>query len=267
MFTLSHLTHAQENNRLGTLPDEFLTLTNLQVLKLNKNNFKQLPKYIGKLVSLVHLDLANNVLDILPPTLPSLRKLEYLDVTSNGLAHLGIQPIMQEYEDRMRAMKNKALLKLKSETGVWDTVVDPKTGHTCYYNRLTETASNTKPIEASIEDEDGDPDKLPARLDRFINQKDEPNEYIERKKLLAQKGVPEWDLSMDVSSGQIYYTNAVSNGILWTLPEPLDSLGGCVSMKHFKANQVSRVGAGVERYTWDDARGACQACHAHALQC
>lgn len=56
-------------------------------------------KNIGSLSGLEHLDLANNVINILPPTLPRLRNLKYLDVSSNGLAHLAIQPILQEVSE------------------------------------------------------------------------------------------------------------------------------------------------------------------------
>lgn len=116
-------------------------------------------------------------------------------------------------------------------------MVDPKTGHTCYYNRLTETASNTKPIAVELGKETDSLGSMPVRLDRAIDQKVEPNEYIEKKKLLAVAGTPEWDLAMDTSSGQIYYKNNVSEQIVWELPESMDSIGGCVSIKHFKANQ------------------------------
>ena len=140
------------SRRLQQLPESILEVTSLKVLKLNKNNFKEIHRYIGRLSKLEHLDLSNNVLDILPQTLPKLKHLKYLDVSANGLAHLGIQPILQEYEDRLKARAARKVMNARSEQGVWDEVIDPRTGHTCYYNRVTEKASNTKPITVNVKD-------------------------------------------------------------------------------------------------------------------
>jgi hypothetical protein len=225
-----------ERNRLQELPESMLTLPRIKVLKLNKNNFKQIHRYIGKLETLEHLDLSNNVLDILPATLPKLKYLRFLDVSGNGLAHLGIQPILHEWEDRMRQRKNKALLKAKSEQGVWMEVVDPKTGKTCYYNRLTETASNTKPVAVNSGDGEDTVGTIPQHLDRLIPF-DNFTHYMARKKYLALNNIAEWSVDMDQSSGKIYYKNNVSGEVRWVLPEALDTLGGCVSMVHLKANQ------------------------------
>eukprot|EP00520_Triparma_pacifica_P016971 CAMPEP_0118642542 /NCGR_PEP_ID=MMETSP0785-20121206/5887_1 /TAXON_ID=91992 /ORGANISM="Bolidomonas pacifica, Strain CCMP 1866" /LENGTH=1549 /DNA_ID=CAMNT_0006534093 /DNA_START=130 /DNA_END=4776 /DNA_ORIENTATION=- len=226
-----------ERNRLQELPESMLNLPKIKVLKLNKNNFKSIHRYIGKLVTLEHLDLSNNVLDILPATLPKLKHLKYLDVSGNGLAHLGIQPILQEWEDRLKQRKNKALLKAKSEQGVWMEVVDPHTGKTCYYNRLTETASNTKPIAVnSGKDGEDTVGTIPGHLDRLIPL-DNFSHYMQRKKFLALNGTTEWSVDMDQSSGKIYYKNNVSGEVRWVLPESMDTIGGCVSMVHFKANQ------------------------------
>ena len=226
-----------ERNRLNVLPESFLLLKSLKVLKLNKNNFKLVHKFIGRIKFLEHLDLSNNVLGILPPTLPLLKSLSYLDISGNGLAHLAIQPVMQEYEDRIKQQKNKATMKANSGGGVWDTVVDRKTGHTCYYNKRTEKASNTKPIELTLGGETDSLGSIPPRLDRFIDPLTDPKDYLERKKLLATQGVSEWNLDMDTSSGQIFYTNSVSNVVTYDLPDVLDSIGGMVSIRTFKANQ------------------------------
>ena len=225
-----------ERNRLQTLPDGLLDCRSLKVLKLNKNNFKELPKFIGNLSELEHLDVSDNILSILPCTLPRLRRLRFLDVSSNGLAHLAIQPILQEYEDRLKQEANRAKQRVSSLTGVWDTVIDRHTGQTCYYNRMTGLATNTKPIQVELGKE-ADVGKMPERLDRLISFQMEKANYIERKKMLAVAGKFEWDLAMDASTGRIYYKNNVSGETLWELPAVLDTLGGLVGLVHFKANQ------------------------------
>ncbi|GMI11247.1 hypothetical protein TrVE_jg2968 [Triparma verrucosa] len=226
-----------ERNRLQALPDSLLECKKLKVLKLNKNNFKSLHRYIGRLSSLVHLDLSFNVLDILPQTLPSLKNLQHLDVSGNGLAHLGIQPILQEWEDRVKAREARKVMNARSEQGVWDEVIDPRTGHTCYYNRVTEKASNTKPITVNLE-EGQSVAEMPKRLDRFISDhKSTYTDYIERRKFLAVEGVTEWDLNMDLTTGKIYYRNNVSGEQMFSLPAALDTLGGCINLRVFKCNQ------------------------------
>ena len=42
---------------------------------------------------------------------------------------------------------------------------------------------------------------------------------------------------MDQATGKIYYRNNVSGEVVWDLPEALDTLGGCVNLRTFKANQ------------------------------
>lgn len=228
-----------ERNRLQELPESMLEMASIKVLKLNKNNFKSIHRFIGRLETLEHLDISDNVLDILPQTLPKLKHLKYLDVSGNGLAHLGIQPILTEWEDRLRQRKNKALLKANSEQGIWIEVVDPHTGKTCYYNRVTETASNTKPITLGNNNNNDGQDTvgtIPQHLDRLI-QPSNFQFYVDRKKYLAVNGTTEWSVDMDQSSGRIYFKNNVSGEIKWELPDSLDTLGGCVSLVHFKANQ------------------------------
>jgi len=226
-----------ERNRLQSLPDSLLLLKDLKVLKLSQNNFKELHVRIGELSGLEHLDLSNNVINMLPPTLPRLRQLKFLDVSSNSLAHLAIQPILQEYEDRLKQEKNLAAAKARAKNGVWDEVYDRVKKQTCYYNKLTGVASNTKPIEVELGDEMEDPFALPERLNRLISQKEAPTEYIERRKILASQGTNEWNLDMDPSSGRIFYKNNVSGEQQFTIPPSLDTIGGLVSLKHFKANQ------------------------------
>jgi hypothetical protein len=115
-------------------------------------------------------------------------------------------------------------------------VVDPKTGKTCYYNRLTETASNTKPVAVNTGDGQDTVGTTPQHLDMLIPF-DKFTRYMERKKHLAMNNTPEWSVDMDQSSGKIYYKNNVSGEVRWNLPQSLDTLGGCVSMVHLKANQ------------------------------
>tara|TARA_B110000305_G_scaffold210572_1_gene244370 strand:- start:62 stop:526 length:465 start_codon:yes stop_codon:yes gene_type:complete len=90
-----------------------------------------------------------------------------------------------QYEDRIKQEKNTALQKTSSKNGVWDEVVDRKTGNTCYYNRITETASNTKPIEVELGEELDE--GIPPRLDRMINPDEEKSAYLEVSNCGEQK--------------------------------------------------------------------------------
>lgn len=76
------------NNKLVTLPDNIVALTNLKELNLMYNKINRLPERIGFMCSLVKLGISNNCLEVLPITFGALNLMERVDLEHNALAVL-----------------------------------------------------------------------------------------------------------------------------------------------------------------------------------
>ena len=75
-------------NRLSSLPEAIVQLTNLQELYLWGNQLSSLPDAIGSLTNLTELDLGNNRLISLPDAIGSLTNLTALGLSENRLISL-----------------------------------------------------------------------------------------------------------------------------------------------------------------------------------
>ena len=76
------------------MPPELFELKNLEVLNLNDNQLKEIPKEIGKLENLKSLSLIFNNLTTLPEEIKKLKKLQYINMIKN--------PIGFEEQQRLR---------------------------------------------------------------------------------------------------------------------------------------------------------------------
>ncbi|XP_054257975.1 E3 ubiquitin-protein ligase LRSAM1-like [Macrosteles quadrilineatus] len=81
LHLLNHLD--LHKNRLTSLPQDIIHLTNLQVLNVSYNDLKKLPKAIGCLQNLQLLDCSHNKLESVPSSLVELRNLTTLDLRDN----------------------------------------------------------------------------------------------------------------------------------------------------------------------------------------
>ena len=75
-------------NKLKTLPDIIVKLTNLTKLNLSDNNLTTLPDDIGELTNLTKLNLHNNKLETIPDSIGKLTKLTQLNLSDNNLTTL-----------------------------------------------------------------------------------------------------------------------------------------------------------------------------------
>lgn len=83
LMTLKSL--SLSSNKLTTLPDSIVLLTNLTDLNLLKNNLVSLPERMGLMCSLTTLFVANNKLESLPITFGALNLMERVDLECNKL--------------------------------------------------------------------------------------------------------------------------------------------------------------------------------------
>jgi Leucine-rich repeat (LRR) protein len=74
-----------EGNDLHTLPENIVSLDNLEKLGLGNNRLSSLPENFGKLKSLKHLGFRNNQLNFLPDDIGSLKGLENLWADNNQI--------------------------------------------------------------------------------------------------------------------------------------------------------------------------------------
>ncbi len=75
-------------NRLETLPESVVNLTNLTRLNLSSNQLKTLPESVGNLTNLTRLNLSSNQLETLPESVGNLTNLTGLDLSYNRLKTL-----------------------------------------------------------------------------------------------------------------------------------------------------------------------------------
>lgn len=81
------------NNLTGALPSEIGNLQKLQVLEISNNTMTGLPAELGRLSELRILDASNNQLTGIPHELGNLQKLELLDLSGNDISKQDIEII------------------------------------------------------------------------------------------------------------------------------------------------------------------------------
>ncbi|MFM1745718.1 MAG: hypothetical protein RLZZ630_1655 [Bacteroidota bacterium] len=84
------------------IPEEVRQFKNLRYLRLNKNDIREVPSWIGDLQELRRLDLSNNRLKSIPPEIGALKKLVYLGLNRNLIeslpAEIGNLTALEELE-------------------------------------------------------------------------------------------------------------------------------------------------------------------------
>ncbi len=75
-------------NRIDFLDERISSLTQLEALSLQGNNFSQFPKQVCYLKSLKYLNLSNNRIDSLPPCIKELKNLETFRCSSCHLVYI-----------------------------------------------------------------------------------------------------------------------------------------------------------------------------------
>ena len=89
MFWLTALRNFKlSQNRIQSIPVEVEHMNKLEVLQLDSNRLRTLPKQFGALSRLQRLDLSNNHLESLPSSFGHCNALRYLNVHSNRLTHM-----------------------------------------------------------------------------------------------------------------------------------------------------------------------------------
>jgi len=73
------------SNLLEVLPEDFGSLKNLTLLKMDSNHFISLPDSIGQLDKVTELLLFDNMLETVPPSLFEMKSLGMLNLDRNHL--------------------------------------------------------------------------------------------------------------------------------------------------------------------------------------
>ncbi|XP_023235595.1 leucine-rich repeat-containing protein 20-like [Centruroides sculpturatus] len=90
------------NNRLSTLPDELLDVTELQRLDISRNDFLSLPKVVFKLPRLTHLNAQKNYIsEVDVNRLKSAPALQEVDLRNNPLDRSNLGQLMEFKSPRL----------------------------------------------------------------------------------------------------------------------------------------------------------------------
>jgi len=99
------------NQKLKSLPPEFVQLQNLEYIYLNNNDLKQFPEVLTKLKKLKQLNLSNNQIDSLPVSISELTNLESLSLINNPI---------KNFPDALLKLPNLKYLNLAGTALTWN---------------------------------------------------------------------------------------------------------------------------------------------------
>ena len=250
------------HNKLEELPQNFGLLAKLKKLSLHCNQLQRLPASLTKLCRLQELNVSANQLFTLPPGFWGMKKLERLDCYANKLTQLpdGLQRCA--HLKSVNFSSNKILVlgvfpvpKVREDTrdynedDVWEKLATDTHHGYAYKNLRTHKLQAEVPTGSEWRFHNDVLGEVEYALEALLPPTRKKEKMLDFSKLLAENAPIEmlmkalaqakesvWGCAVNVESGFVFYSHAITKETTYEMPNELDCIGHMIHMETMKFN-------------------------------